>query len=163
MWEWFGLLVRADKNRSLYIGNHTGYKLVKTRVGQNRICTPYMAVCVLISLLIIPKYTVHICVCMGLANSSEDMCTHTWSVGLARTVYMHRIWPYILWFPCQKYRVYTVYIYGSGQPYWGQGKSPTCQPPSTRCVFLYYLSLILPCTLMIQPSLLLAANSSTQI
>ena len=25
-------------------------------------------------------------------------------VGLARTVYVHRIWPYILWFPCQKYR-----------------------------------------------------------
>jgi hypothetical protein len=30
---------------------------------------------------------------------------------LARTVYMHRIWPYIQWFPCQKYRIYTVYIW----------------------------------------------------
>jgi len=30
-------------------------------------------------------------------------------VGLARTVFVHRIWPYIWWFPCQKYRVYTVY------------------------------------------------------
>jgi hypothetical protein len=32
-------------------------------------------------------------------------------VGLARTVYIHRIWPYVWWFPCQKYRVYTVYIW----------------------------------------------------
>jgi len=43
-------------------------------------------------------------------------------LGLARTVYIHRIWPDIWWFPCQKYRIYTVYIqvyiyiYGSGQP-----------------------------------------------
>jgi len=32
-------------------------------------------------------------------------------VGLARTVYIHRIWPYIWWCPCQKYRIYTVYIW----------------------------------------------------
>jgi hypothetical protein len=31
--------------------------------------------------------------------------------GLARTVYIHRIRPYIWWFPCQKYRIYTVYIW----------------------------------------------------
>jgi len=40
--------------------------------------------------------------------------------GLARTIYTHRIWPYIRWFSCQKYCIYTVYItytYGSGQPY----------------------------------------------
>jgi hypothetical protein len=30
---------------------------------------------------------------------------------LARTVYIHRIWPYIWWFPCQKYRIYAVYIW----------------------------------------------------
>ena len=30
-------------------------------------------------------------------------------VGLARNVYIHRIWPNVLWFPCQKYRIYTVY------------------------------------------------------
>jgi hypothetical protein len=28
---------------------------------------------------------------------------------LARNVYIHRIWPNVLWFPCQKYRIYTVY------------------------------------------------------
>ena len=69
-----------------------------------------------------------------------------WSTGvlhvhkllrLARTVYIHRIWPYNWWNPCKKYRIYTVYIhciwpynwwnpyknteytpyiYGSGQP-----------------------------------------------
>ena len=32
-------------------------------------------------------------------------------LGLARTVYIHRIWPYIWWFPCQKYRIHTVYIW----------------------------------------------------
>jgi hypothetical protein len=32
----------------------------------------------------------------------------------ARTVYRHRTWPYIWWYPCQKYRIYTPevpYIY----------------------------------------------------
>jgi hypothetical protein len=37
-------------------------------------------------------------------------------LGLARTVYLHRIWSYIWWFPCQEYRVDTVYMYGTGQP-----------------------------------------------
>ena len=32
-------------------------------------------------------------------------------LGLARTVCIHRIWPYIWWFSCQKYRIYTVYIW----------------------------------------------------
>ena len=32
-------------------------------------------------------------------------------IGLVRTVYIQRIWPYIRWFPCQKYRIYTVYIW----------------------------------------------------
>ena len=32
-------------------------------------------------------------------------------VGLARTVYTHRIWPYVWWFPRQKNRIYTVYTY----------------------------------------------------
>jgi len=36
---------------------------------------------------------------------------HQIYVGLARTVYMHRIWPYIWWFPCQKHRIYTVYVW----------------------------------------------------
>jgi len=35
-------------------------------------------------------------------------CTN---VGMARTVYMHRICPYKWLFPCQKYRIFTVYIY----------------------------------------------------
>ena len=44
-----------------------------------------------------------------------------WWLGLARTIYMHRIWPYICCgafgdFP-NKSTVYTPYIYGSGQPY----------------------------------------------
>ena len=59
--------------------------------------------------------------------------------GLARTVYIHRIWPYIWWFPCLKYRMCTVYICFwptlrmcwvatcSQFPYEGQSGSLTCQ------------------------------------
>ena len=35
---------------------------------------------------------------------------HNKYLGLARTVYIHRIWLYIRWFPCQKYRIYTPYM-----------------------------------------------------
>jgi hypothetical protein len=30
---------------------------------------------------------------------------------LARTVHTHRTWPYVRWFPCQEYRIYTVCTY----------------------------------------------------
>ena len=36
---------------------------------------------------------------------------YTSCLGLARTVYIHRIWPYIWSFSCQKYRIYTVYVW----------------------------------------------------
>jgi hypothetical protein len=32
-------------------------------------------------------------------------------LGLARTVYVRRVWPYIWWFPSWNYRMYTVYIW----------------------------------------------------
>ena len=32
-------------------------------------------------------------------------------LGLSRTVYTHCKWPYVWWFPCQNYHVYTVYTY----------------------------------------------------
>jgi hypothetical protein len=32
-----------------------------------------------------------------------------WS-GLARTISLHRLWSHIWYFPCRKYRIYTVYI-----------------------------------------------------
>ena len=38
-------------------------------------------------------------------------------IGLARTVCALRIWPCIWWFPRQKKRIYTVRVYGSGQPW----------------------------------------------
>jgi len=43
----------------------------------------------------------------------DSVCYDT-LLGLARTVYIDRIWPCIWWFSCKKYRIYTVYIYGSG-------------------------------------------------
>jgi hypothetical protein len=47
-----------------------------TRIGQNRIYTPYMGICGLISLLKIPYihriYTVYTYVCMVLANLTHD-------------------------------------------------------------------------------------------
>ena len=36
-------------------------------------------------------------------------CNHC--IGLARTVYLHCIWPYVWWSPCKKYRMHTVYNY----------------------------------------------------
>jgi hypothetical protein len=36
-------------------------------------------------------------------------------VGLARTVYTHRIWPYFLYPSCRKYRTHTIYEFGPGQ------------------------------------------------
>ena len=65
--------------------------------------------------------TLGICNKVYLSSTAE-------SVGLARTVYLHRIWPYICWFPCQKYRIYTVYIW-----FW-----PTlhkCAPYMTVCMY----------------------------
>ena len=48
------------------------------------------------------------CLCSCLVTFFLQKCI---CVGLARTVYMHRIWPCIWWFSCQKYRIHTVYIY----------------------------------------------------
>jgi len=44
--------------------------------------------------------------CAAHFSSFQDAC-----LGLARTVYMHRIWPCTWWSPCQKYRIYTVYTW----------------------------------------------------
>jgi len=41
------------------------------------------------------------------ANAQLKMI-HTACIGLARTLYLHRTW---LWFSCQKYRIYTIYIW----------------------------------------------------
>jgi len=43
--------------------------------------------------------------CVGLAVL-HSLCNCHECVGLARTVYKHRIWPYIWWFPCQNHRLY---------------------------------------------------------
>ena len=55
------------------------------------------------------------CVCTGTLSCYNTAQTHIGTlcicVGLARTVYLHRIWPYVWWFPCQKYRIYTVHTY----------------------------------------------------
>jgi len=44
-------------------------------------------------------------------NSGKGGWSAVVCVGLARTVYLHRIWPYVWWFPCYKYRMYNVYAY----------------------------------------------------
>jgi len=41
------------------------------RVGQNRICTPYMAVCMAVSLLNYRMYTIYAYVCMALALGGD--------------------------------------------------------------------------------------------
>jgi len=65
-------------------------------------------------------------------------------VGLARTVYIHRIWPYIWCIPCRKYRMCTIYT-GSGQPYTlhicrvGQNRISLFQLPYIPYVYRYLL------------------------
>jgi len=55
---------------------------------------------------------VYICATHSVIRTPHSMCRHHAAcVGLARTVYTHRIWPYVWWFPCQKYCMYTVYTY----------------------------------------------------
>jgi hypothetical protein len=105
-------------------------KLRTTRVGQNRIYTPYMTVYLMISL---PKIPYIHRICMVLANPTHhpkawmslkrrfgQLKKGCWqwssflnavTLGSARTVYTHRIWPYVWWFPSQKYRINTVYTY----------------------------------------------------
>jgi len=41
----------------------------------------------------------------------NTMVAGTLFLGLARTVYIRRIWPSIWWFPCKKYRIYTVHTW----------------------------------------------------
>jgi len=50
-----------------------------------------------------------VCVAYDMFRSTVPVCCVY--IGLARTVYTHRIWPYVWWFPCQIYRIYTVYTY----------------------------------------------------
>ena len=54
-----------------------------------------------------------ICLCWA-TRLCHQGTTQATPVGLARTVYIHRTWPYIWWFPSQKYcknTVYTPHIY----------------------------------------------------
>ena len=55
------------------------------------------------SLLIVTSF-------LGLTRTMYTYGVHCIYVKLARTVYIHRIWPYIWRFPCQKYCICTVYI-----------------------------------------------------
>jgi len=81
------------------------------RVGQNHIYTVY------IRYFWQRNHRIygHIrCIHTVLANPKHSLSHQSGygvCVGLARTVYIHRIWPYIWWFSCQNYRIYTVYIW----------------------------------------------------
>jgi hypothetical protein len=48
--------------------------------------------------------------CVNIGNLDVCMLERT-CVGLARTVYSHRKWACIWWFPCQNYRAYIHRIY----------------------------------------------------
>ena len=64
-----------------------------------------------------------VCMCTGCQNRADvhemdtdaivymSRCVLAVCVRLARTVYVHRIWPYVRAFPYLKYRIYTVYTY----------------------------------------------------
>ena len=53
----------------------------------------------------------HLTICLYESITFVWVVSNCLFVGLARTVYIHRIWPYIWWIPCQKYRIHTVYIW----------------------------------------------------
>jgi len=49
----------------------------------------------------------------GLSYQKQGLCPEAlyYISRVGQTVYIHRIWPSIWWFPCQKYRTCTVYIW----------------------------------------------------
>ena len=54
-------------------------------------------------------YTVYVhCICTLYMYTVYVHCICT---PYMYTVYVHRIWPYVWWFPCQKHRMYTVYLW----------------------------------------------------
>jgi len=75
-------------------------------VGHNQIYTSYMTVCVGLS----RTEPTHRTMCKAGQNRIYTPYM-TACVGLARSVYIYLHAPYIWWFPSQKYRVYTVYIW----------------------------------------------------
>jgi len=62
-------------------------------------------------------YSCVVCSCLWGSNTALEsvgflyVSRYASYIGLASTVYIHRIWPYIWWFPCWKYRIYTVHIW----------------------------------------------------
>jgi len=97
-----------------------------------RIYTPYMTVCLVISLPKIPYihriwpnvwwfpcqkyriYTLYMTVCLVISLPKIPyICTvYDRMYGdfpAKNTIYLHCIWPNVWWFPCQKYRIYTPY------------------------------------------------------
>ena len=78
---------------------------LRSRVDQNYTYAPYMTVYLLISLPELPYV----------------LCTpYTYVICGFGQPYIITIYIYILydwWYPCQEYRMCTVYIWGSGQPY----------------------------------------------
>ena len=92
-----------------------GFELCIIRVGQNRIYTPYMTVCMVIPLPRIPYiHPVYTYKCIVMANPSYVL------LGLPRPIYIIYIYGVCAVFLAGKspnIRSYTVYIYGSGQTY----------------------------------------------
>jgi len=60
------------------------------------------------------RRSVSLCACVGEVSAFQH--THTY-LGLARTIYIYGVFTVILAGKSPKIRSYTVYIYGSGQPY----------------------------------------------
>jgi hypothetical protein len=48
------------------------------------------------------------CALFQKGSTMTFLCLDASRLGLTRTVYLHRIWLYIWWFPCQEYRVFAV-------------------------------------------------------
>ena len=110
--------------------------------AKNTVFSPYMTVYLVISLPKIP-YIHRIYTVWASPTYAANMCLYTNAchfsamtppqfatisctiVGLARTVYIHCMWPYVWWLTWWKHRRYTVCMYGFGQPYTGAKHSRT--------------------------------------
>jgi hypothetical protein len=72
--------------------------------------------------------------------ASWEQCRHQIAPHINRIgrncTYTHRIWPHIWLFPCQKYRIYTVYIYTHVTVTYRNTNPSISSVPFTTCCYI---------------------------
>ena len=115
------------------------------------------------SLQLLTNFSIGLTLSLSLCLRTLSLCLclshrrQTTKIGLARTVSLHHMWPYIWWFPCQKLRIYTVHLYYSFLFFWPtQHKKDTThvmQDTKQRpCLVFHADSAYTACTLFLSSS-----------